>query len=469
MRSPYYLFTAAVIIALVGPSLIQHGMFMDGMIYATVARNFAEGLGTWWNLYLSDTLLTSYHDQPPMTMWIESFFFMILGDSIYTERVYSFFTALVNAWLIGIAWRTLYHDRPEWRGVAWLPVLLWIVVPVCFWSFANNMQENTMSIFVLGSLISLLRYDRSGKWAYLVAAGVAIFFASMCKGVQGTFLIAMPLAGWLVFRKQKFPVALLRSAILAAIPLAIYGILVQNETIARSLQDYFRDRLVSTFNDPAAATYGRFYLLEKLTLELAAPALLCLLIYLFTRRRTSGGPPATRTAVFFFILGLCGTLPLLVTREQRGFYLVTTLPFYAIGLASLIAGRLTDRPGDTTSPRHYRARMAVASLCMVAAITMTVLRAGHTRRDRDMLHDVHATGAVVPPHSTIGVSGETWRQWSLQLYFARHYYISLDGNAERRHEHAFFLGRKDMPADPQLHDTGVPLNGYVLYRNSAGK
>ncbi len=462
---PFYVLTLAVMTGLVLPSLVQDGMFMDGMIYASVAKNFANGMGTWWNLYLSDTLLTSYHDQPPLTLWIESFFFRVLGNGIYTERVYSFTTALVNGWLISVAWRTWHHDRPGIRQLAWLPVLLWIVVPVCFWSFANNMQENTMSIFVLAALVFYLRFSNHGHWHHLVFAGLSLFLASMCKGIQGTFLVAFPVLHAVWIGRPALVKGVVQSAILAAIPLLVYFMLFQDEVIAQSFHDYFRDRLVSTFNDPGVATSGRYYLLGKLLLELAVPAGICVAIFFLFRKQVSG--PGYRAAALFAMTGLCGTLPLLVTLEQRGFYLVTTMPLYAMALASLVAPSLAGVFSKPLPTRRQRQWLAGSFAALFVAMVITATQVGKTRRDADMIHDVHTAGSVVPAGSVIGVSAATWQQWSLHMYFARHYNISLDSRSH--HHHTYYLVRQDSENPPPGHRPAAEgMRAYQLYRHAGG-
>ena len=45
---PFRIFTLAIFIVLIVPLLVQDGMFMDGVLYAAVAKNQAEGFGSFW-------------------------------------------------------------------------------------------------------------------------------------------------------------------------------------------------------------------------------------------------------------------------------------------------------------------------------------------------------------------------------------------------------------------------------------
>ncbi len=463
-QRPFYLFTFAVLAGLLLPSLIQDGMFMDGLIYASVANNFARGSGTWWNLHLSETLMPSYHHQPPLALWIQALFFKVLGSGMYTERMYSFFTAVVNAILIAGLWKKLFPpDRAE-REPAWLPVLLWIVVPVCFWSFANDMQENTMSVFVLLSAHALLRHHAGGGAVWLLVSGLMVFGATLCKGIQGAFPLALPVIAAVTLRTVSLKKAIIQAGVLTAIPLALYLVLWRDETIARSFRDYYDQRLVNTFTNPTAETEARFYLVGKLALELIVPAILCLAVVVGFRRSGRPDPLAWRVAAFGLLAGLSGSLPLLVTKEQRGFYLVTALPFFAIALAALCAPGLSRWIRDRMAARVRRRLTSFSLFCVAVALAATVFQYGGVRRDAGMIHDVRAVARVVPPRAVIGVDEGLWTRWSLHMYFARYCRMSLDGGDAGAH--LYRVAEKGSP--PPEHYAPDPvstdLHEYVLYR-----
>ncbi len=50
---PFWVFTISVFIIAILPSLIRDGMFIDGIQYAAVSKNLANGLGTFWAPYMS--------------------------------------------------------------------------------------------------------------------------------------------------------------------------------------------------------------------------------------------------------------------------------------------------------------------------------------------------------------------------------------------------------------------------------
>ena len=65
----------AVLLWFVAPYWLQEGMFMDGQIYAAVAQNLADGLGTFWAPVYQPSSTVPYSEQLPMFTGLESLFF----------------------------------------------------------------------------------------------------------------------------------------------------------------------------------------------------------------------------------------------------------------------------------------------------------------------------------------------------------------------------------------------------------
>src|SRR5690349_12292063 len=180
---PFWILAASVLIALILPTLLQDGMFMDGLLYACVSKNLADGLGSFWFPHYSKTLHPFFDQQPPLGFGIQAVFFKLFGDSIYVERGYCFLTALVNASLIAVLWRIVFKNEHEIRQVSWLPVFLWITIPVCFWAYSNGVMENTMSIFDLLAVIFIVRFFQIKSPGLIILSGICIFLASLTKGI----------------------------------------------------------------------------------------------------------------------------------------------------------------------------------------------------------------------------------------------------------------------------------------------
>lgn len=469
--NPWIFFTAAVVTALVLPSLIQDGMFMDGMLYTCVSHNLAEGKGTFWYPQFSQTTMSFFHEQPPLVFGIQSLFFRVFGDSMYVERLYSFFCTVVNALLIAAVWKIYFRKSPL-KTVNWLPVLMWIVMPVTFWACANNMQENTMSIFVLLATLVLLRglSERMRlRWSLLLfaAGGIFLGLAALSKGFPGLFPLVLIPFHWLFFRKYPFQRAVLFSLVPFVSLAAFFGLLLSTDYVYNSLHAYLFDRVVNSIAH-VSTNQGRFHLLGEL-LQNLLPCLALVVLIFFAGRNTGlklFSRENVKTAGFFSAVGLCGALPLMVTMEQRGFYLVTALPFFAFALAAIagpqVHALLEKWPPGSLSFRVFR---VVAPLLLAGALTVSALQIGKTRRDADKLADIYRMGDVIPPDSIITVDVRMWDDWALQTYLMRYFSIHLDREELRRY--VLYDKSLGLPAPEGYSRVAGVDRVYELYRRNS--
>lgn len=206
-------------------------MFTDGVLYTAVSKNLANGLGSFWFPHFSDTMfLPFFHQQPPLTFGIQALFFKLFGNGIYSERFYSFFTLCVSAFLIHCIWRKVYEEQKEVRQLSWLPVLLWIIIPVCYWAYSNNVEENTMGIFTLLSTLCMyngLLQKNAKSFFYLAVGSSLALMASLCKGFPGLFPVIIPFLHWLVFSSFSLKIykLILKHGTIGACTIILYGIL----------------------------------------------------------------------------------------------------------------------------------------------------------------------------------------------------------------------------------------------------
>lgn len=453
---------------LILPWLISDGMFMDGMIYSTVAKNLAEGQGSWWNLHLAKHLSDTYNDQPPLTLWITSFFFRLLGDSIYTERFYSLCTAIANLLLIRSIWKISNSGHEEKQQYWWLAVLLWIIPPACFWSFANNMQENTMSIFILLSVRSYLLFEKKKQdFKHLLLSSVYIFLAGMTKGIQGTFPLIAGIITLISFGNISISESVRRTAILLSVIVIGSVSLYFYEPARHYFELYYQKRILNTFANPdSSTTPTRFYLLLRLISEMIGPLLLIGIIRLSGERISKGIKLVSQTkkqALWFLLLAFAGTVPLMVTSEQRRFYLVPTFPLYALALATVAAGHLNLIINYLAERMKYNYTMYLAFLLFTLGTGLTISKAGSVKRDAEMIHDVRVIGKIIPPGTTLHIASDQFQEWSLHLYMKRYYDIDLT-TTQTGEESNYYLGRKTKAAPENTEELPLNLILYKLYK-----
>lgn len=79
-------FITGIFFILICPNFLTEGMFMDGLMYSAISKNLANGIGTFWNPYLSETLFPEFHEHPPLAFGIQSIFYNLFGESFYVEK-----------------------------------------------------------------------------------------------------------------------------------------------------------------------------------------------------------------------------------------------------------------------------------------------------------------------------------------------------------------------------------------------
>jgi len=473
-HTPFFLLAFAVMTVLTLPALIQDGMFMDAVLYTSVSHNLSQDIGTCWFPQFSPRNLAidgvnGFLEQPPLGYWIQSIFFKLFGSSMYVERFYTWLIMCVSALLLVGIWRSLFEQKPELKRLSWLPLILWITIPVCFWSFSNNMLENTMGVFILAAVLFACKAG-SGKAEILnmVAAGFFVFLASLTKGIPGFFPIAVPALWWLITRKTTFVSALKQTTIFVLVPAFIYIVLFMWPESHESLSQYLFKRAFQRIGE-APNVGSHFYILFRLFSELLPAMIFVSIIFLIggIKNIRANISEHVRLSLFFISIGFAGSLPLMLTRVQKGFYFVPSLPFFAVGFALL------------TAPYIYRWMLRIKAggqlqkilvvfgfLLLASALIFSFMQVGKTRRNTEMLHDVYAIGKVVPLHTTVSVPDfETWNQWDLQSYFMRYYNISLDDQTQNR----FLLIDRKLHQNTVSGYTRVPLETYryALYEKNS--
>ncbi|MBL7962852.1 MAG: glycosyltransferase family 39 protein [Flavobacteriales bacterium] len=455
-------FTIGVAAVLLLPALAQDGMFMDGMLYTVVAFNLAHGTGTFWEPIFSPLGLAglpTFHEHPPLGFGIQAMWFNLWGDGFWVERLWCLVTVVLNGALLVAIWRLLTAGTPEWRRLAWWPVLLWITIPVNFWSYQNNMHENSMALFTGGALW-LFVAGAMGRAPWLMAcvmAGVAVFLASFVKGLPGLFPFAVPFAIQVATGRPGWHRTITGTSIAVIVCVAAYAVLLLSPDAQQSLGTYVNERLLRRIAEKPTVD-SHFWIIPRLVLELL-PALVLAAVVAWAGRKREYTPEGTRYwALALLLAGLAGVLPLMLTRVQKAFYFTPALgPLaLAIGLASLPAlAALMERM--SMGPRKG---LAVSGMALLAvALVLAGLGWGKPGRDADMLHDVAVIGTQVPEGSVIGAHADLWEEWNLQCYLLRYHRIGIDPTDKPR---SFRLLRTGHPAPPDCIPMALDLRTYTL-------
>ncbi len=430
----FVLFTLTVVLALLLPALLQHGMFMDGMQYAIVAKNLALNKATFWMPYLSSSWSKMYSnyflEHPPLVYYLQSKFFLVFGYGIFTEKIYCFFAFAICAFLISEIWCLIFKDNQQIKNYWWLAVLLWFITPSVFWSFANNMLENTLTIMVLAASYFALKaiYSNGFNLVYIFIAGCFVFLGSLSKGLPGLFPISIIVCGYFLLGKPILKKTIIYTFVLIIIPTIIYFLLFKfNAEAKESLTFYIKNRLLNRLSE-AHTVENRFSILFWLFTDQLVNIALCVLLFLVFKAKlfiNELTKSENKLILFFLLYGLSGVVPLCFTHVQRAVYFVPALPFFGIAVAIFLAKGLNVLITKINDNNFKVIRSSVLVLFCIALLYFVSL-IGKTGRDEKVLGEINKIGSIIGKDKVIGTTNDIYEKWDYQFYLLRYYNITLE-------------------------------------------
>jgi 4-amino-4-deoxy-L-arabinose transferase-like glycosyltransferase len=459
-----YAFVCALFLLITGPILFSDGMFMDGLIHATIANNMADGMGSFWDPHLTSTLLPHYFEHPPLVFGLQSLWFSAFGDSIFVERFYSLTMCVITGWLIVLIWKQLGNSLKT----GWIPLFFWVTVSNVSWCCANNMLENTMTVFVVLAALFYLKSQDKRTFKYLILCGVALFLAFMSKGFVSLYIWSMPFFAWLLFRKENFLQMCIHTVIVVgATVLPLLLLLMLSPSAAHYLTSYFNNQVMGSIQNVATVD-SRFAIFWEFLQHILLPLGVAILIISFAaiKKIPLKITKERKTILLFFALIIfSGIFPIIISLKQRGFYILTVYPFFAIALSTYLFPLLQLIKNQIVMPKAGRIAFTSLTLVMVvASIVISVISSGRVGRDNELIEDVHTVANLSGSNTTISISPAIREDWSVSSYFMRYHKISLDTGTS---PHAYFLTNPMDTIDTQSYkEIPLILNKYRLYRLS---
>lgn len=461
--------------AMLFPVTLLRGMSLDGLIYATISRNMAVGIGDVWHPFYTQTVLNPYHDSPTVAFLLESWFFRLFGDRWWVERLYSVLTVLPTAGLLVFIWRQLLAQVPRLQGFAWLSITLWAVMPSWFWIYRHNYLENTMGMFTaLAVFASLRAMDDSRRWiAWTAVAALAITAATGTKGPVGLFPLVTPAIAWLTIGRIRFGKGLLVQITLLLFLAAAIGLVLANPDAREFISAYLQKQVVSSLEGARETTdssLGRFHLAWALCIDLLLSAVIAgaLVAWRRSHRPSVASDGLLRPAAFCLLTALSASLPIMISPKQSAFYAAPSWPFYTMALAlwclPAVASLGERWMAAARFVRSARRVQVVAAGSMLLVVFLSPLWVGMTFRDEELIRDVERLGQIVGPHTTLDIGSALEKKWSLQAYLYRQHYISL-GRADGKPLYRLELAAHDEPSPGYLLED-VGLERLRLYKRA---
>lgn len=421
-----------LLITLILDRLVPQGMFLDGVTYASISRNLAIGKGSFWApIFRSDVF---FAEHPPLMFGIESIFFKVLGDHYLVEKLYCFVVWLITVLLIRRLWNSI--DDVKYSYI--LPVLMWSIVPTVTWAYTNNILDTTMAMFDLIAVIVLFKALRNSKnrTPLFILGALFTCCALLTKGPVGAFPLGIPMAYWLVYETKilksffrHIGYSVLITAIISLVFIALY--LFTDAQI--NFDRYLDEQLFCAMEGRREITddgLGRYQMFLDLAIMLIAPIAISIILFIIARLiKTPTKLNKTDKNIWFFLLvGLGGSLPILISVKQRGFYLLPALPYYVLAI-SLLVSPLFYQITEKLSSGHKRIKIfkIVAAIISIGLVLYLGSKVNQIGRDKEMISEINMMSQYLPTDETVGICNELENEYSFLSYIQRYNRVNVTG------------------------------------------
>jgi 4-amino-4-deoxy-L-arabinose transferase-like glycosyltransferase len=440
---PFYLFAAGVYLLIVYQDLLSNGMFLDGLIYSTVSKNLANGIGTFWDPHFTSTCLQEFHEHPPLAFGFQSIFYTLFGENRLIDRFYSLFTFLVTGLIILRIWKQIGYKH------GWLPLFIWLLTPTVFWSSYNNLLENTLTVFTSFSILFYLKDQDSKNHWFLFLSGFMLALGFLTKGFVAFFPWTFPILMWLIVKQKSFGNAVIETTALIFTTLAPLLLLILFFPQARlSLHTYIDNQVLNSLRNVVTVD-SRFDIVKRMFSELAPGVILCFLVLIIARiRRLSYQPKKEiiNKSLLFFSLGLTGVIPIMISMKQSGFYIIPAFPFFAIAFGILVYPFIESLMHLLNyKSKGFQLFKWMGSGLFVLGIFLSIYSSDMYSRDKNKIKDVYSLITQIPEDETININPGMYDDWGLHAYFGRFKNISLDPHPGNKRE--FLLIRNEEYSD----------------------
>jgi 4-amino-4-deoxy-L-arabinose transferase-like glycosyltransferase len=421
--------------------IIMEGMFFDGIVYAAVSRNMADGSGTFWIPKLAAAHYLQFIEHPPLGMFILSLFFKVFGDHLWVEKLFTALTLILTCFMIILLWKKI-HSKENYTSINFLPVLTFLLIPLVSWSYSNNMLENIQGVFtIFGVFLYLIIYSKT-KQKYFVRLFLLFFISLMItagiltKGPLAMFILAVPVIHFFIFRKETFINAIIDTVIPLIFLFLIFLLILSNDQANYALTKYFNGQFISSISGRSEVT-GHYYILIRLLSETAIIAAMAIIFFFIARKmKLKIQSMELKWFLFFLLVGLSAILPIVISPKQHGYYMIPGFSYLAIAAAIIIFPVLRKWSEVIELKKQILwSRINITAIFFLSGVLIfTVLKyAGTVGRDKEIIAVTKMMGDHIPDGSSVSVCYETSLNWALHAYAQRYYKINLYNNLNQEY------------------------------------
>ncbi len=417
---------------------IRPGLFMDGLIYSTISKNLAEGIGSFWSLKMTDTLFNPFQEHPPLQVWIMTPLYKLFPDHNYLiEKLFGLFMLLVS---IFISFKISAQETG--RKLTWpeknLLILFLISASSVSYIYARNMLEVFLVFFTLLGLYvggKLHKSEGVKFYTYLLLFILCIYLAFMSKGPVALFMFAFIGLRFLIMKDFNF----LKTIVLTLVVCAIFSILlwltINLNSDSKSLFEYYFHRQIfnsvngsDTFN-----VTSRLFTLETMfsqSIIMISFTFIFFMVSKYSNKNIETIDFSSKSFLFYLSLFLCATLPMFLSSRSTSYYIAPS--FYCLAIGFFILNRntfssLISYLNGIKTPKY------ALSLVIITLLVIGVIRGNQALnkpRGVETEHDVSVLKKYYKPHKIFYTKeGDLSFAGSLHAYYYREGKYSIEHRA----------------------------------------
>jgi 4-amino-4-deoxy-L-arabinose transferase-like glycosyltransferase len=482
------------------PRLVVQGMFGDGLLYSSIARNMAIDKGSMWSPFFSssywlDNVLPIYYENPPLMLWLESLFFRVLGDYWWVEKVFSLVILVINCFLMLKIWQFFEKKYIKIKGLGYFVLIFWHLMPRVLWGNPNNMMDNNLLTFCLLSILFIVKAITNKKTSQIIdnqqnntpsvfsqksliqrinssfiihhsslfLAAFCIFLGILTKGPVALYPLSIPILFYFFTKEITFKKAFNYTLILTSLSsLFFIGLLYLNEQANFYFMNYWEQRLLAVIvgsrDDMKLSGWQHLEIVETLFVELLPILIVFLIVYLILKYKkidVSINKKSINFGLFFTFLGFAATLPIIISTKQSGIYLIPGLPMFAFAATFFSVSFFENRVNLPQFSRFSKRLTYFSWVGLAVSLIYSGIIAGDYGRDKLLLSDVAHLKKIIPQDAEVGVCFQMMNDFTYHVNLQRFCRFELRKNTPTD----FFLTRK-IECD-SVHQDSLKLAGYT--------
>ena len=418
---------------------MSYGMFLDGVVYAALSHNLANGIGELWKPIYTYTLHNPFYEHPPLAFWMQSLVYYALGSSRFIESFYGYFWGILTIIIMVRIFHLIYDHTPDKNKsqhksfVASFSIVAFFVIPKVSWIYAHNMLEIPFGFFttlsVYFALKSMKASHNKSSLGFGFLSGVSIALAFLTKGVIGLFPLVSPFLFYFFMSKEKnrFALVLSYSGMLLALFMFTAWIIFYDPAYTNITQ-YLKQQVFASLKGERKNA-ERWFIFQRIFAEVLPPALIFYVVYYAFRKKSK--IKISSGFLFFLLTAIFASFPIVLSDKQTSWYIFPSFPFYALAVTILFAEPVSHLT-KWLDANSYRKKMTLVSsgIIFLIAILSMLLDQNNIRRNENYFKDFIIQKLEIPEKQIISTCPTNLiYAWGLAARMMRDHKASLTKEA----------------------------------------